>query len=857
MKKTKAGIFILSGICLFFAVIFGTALGLLLSNTVNTINNENFTEFSTALPTRLLDINGELITELSADEKRELIGMDELPQHLLDALLTREDRTFYKHRGFSLKALTRAVVGKLTGKTLGGGSTLTQQIAGTLYCDRTEMTIKRKLKELWWAIQMERRFSKNDILELYLNKIYLGGGTYGVNAASKYYFGHAASEITPAEAAILVVQLSNPGMYNPFEHPTVAQERQKEVLDSMVELNLLSKEQADYSFDEYWLGFDYTRTNSGAYYMREDKAPWFSAYVISELNQLIYGKADIYTGGYTVNTTMNLKHQLAAQDLMANRLEYANNSYQNDISSRRSDAISTYIPIVELLALTFDIPSLKVTQERNELQALKIYNTEINPIIDAMSLLFGIEGLKMEVANRVNAKMRQESGKTTIEGAMIAVENETGHITALVGGSKYDSDNQFIRATQAKLQPGSTFKPLYYSAAIDSREFTSVSLIQDAPYVFYNSDGVQYIPENFKGEWQGQVQLWYALAKSMNIPSLHVLEGIGFDAALNRASTLLGIPQEEWASRSFERVYPIGLGVCSVRPVELARAFAIFGNQGRVVTPFAVRSIEDRTGKTVLDNERNIRLEHQKMGKDAQVISPQTAFVMTEILKKSVTMGTLAYGSKYGTKLTYTDINGKRYTMPSAGKTGTTQNWQNAWAVGYTPYITAVVWFGFDKPGQSLGLALTGSTLSGPLWGDFMYVANEDYQPKDFPVPQTGIVKVKVCSVSGKLLTSACGDHATTQYFLEGTQPTTTCDYHINREYAEKLATSRLEKERFMAGIETPSVVDNSPLKIDLSFLDSNMIPSMEEEAPEEQNETDENTNPFMFDMENENFLLD
>ncbi len=856
MKKTKAGIFILSGICLFFAILFGTGLGLLLSNTVNTINNENFTEFATALPTRLLDINGELITELSADEKRELIGMDELPQHLLDALLTREDRTFYKHRGFSLKALVRAVVGKLTRKTLGGGSTLTQQIAGTLYCDRTEMTIKRKLTELWWAIQMERRYSKNDILELYLNKIYLGGGTYGVNAASKYYFGHPASEITPAEAAILVVQLSNPGMYNPFEHPSVAQERQKEVLDNMVELNLISKEAADYSFDEYWLGFDYTRTNSAAYYMREDKAPWFSAYVISELSRLIYGKADIYTGGYTVNTTMNLKHQLAAQELMANRLEYANNSYQSDISSRRSDAISTYIPIVELLALAFDIPSLKVTQERNELQALKIYNTEINPVIDTMSLLFGIEGLKMDVANRVNAKMRQESGKTTIEGALIAVENETGHITALVGGSKYDSDNQFIRATQAKLQPGSTFKPLYYSAAIDSREFTSVSLIQDAPYVFYNSDGVQYIPENFKGEWQGQVQLWYALAKSMNIPSLHVLEGIGFDAALNRAATLLNIPQEEWASRSFERVYPIGLGVCSVRPVELARAFAIFGNQGRVVTPFAVRSIEDRTGKLVLDNERNIRLEHQKMGKDAQVISPQTAFIMTEILKKSVTMGTLAYGSKYGTKLTYTDINGKRYTMPSAGKTGTTQNWQNAWAVGYTPYITAVVWFGFDKPGQSLGLALTGSTLSGPLWGDFMYVANEDYQPKDFPVPQTGIVKVKVCSVSGKLLTNACGDHATTQYFLEGTQPTTTCDYHINREYAEKLATSRLEKERFMAGIETPSVVDNSPLKIDLSFLDSNMIPSMEEEHSE-QPKNDNDTNPYMYDMENENFLLD
>ena len=195
---------------LFFALIFGVCLGALTALTVNTKNTEFIEEFNLSLPTKLYDINNELITEFAADEKREMININKLPQHFIDALITREDRIFYKHKGFSLKSIFRAVVGKLTNQQLGGGSTLTQQIAGTLYCDRTDYSITRKVVELWWAIQMERRFSKDEILELYLNKVYLGGGTYGVNAASKHYFGHGAEEITPAEAAILVIQLSNP-----------------------------------------------------------------------------------------------------------------------------------------------------------------------------------------------------------------------------------------------------------------------------------------------------------------------------------------------------------------------------------------------------------------------------------------------------------------------------------------------------------------------------------------------------------------------------------------------------------------------------------------------------------------------
>lgn len=411
MRKNKATIIFLCALSVILPVLFGTGLGTLLGMTQNIKNNEHFTEFTNALPTRLLDINGELITEFASDEKREMITLNELPQHLIDALITREDNIFFKHAGFSIKSIVRAFAGKLLRRSMGGGSTLTQQIAGTLYLDRTEITYTRKIKELWWAVQMERRYSKQEILELYLNKVYLGGGTYGVNAASKYYFGHSAREVTPAEAAILVIQLSNPGYYNPFEYPNRAMERQKYVLDEMAKTGFLSKDAAEQSFDDFWLNFDYTRINSSAYFMREDKAPWFSEFVRKELEKMMYGTMDVYTGGYTVHTTMNMKHQSAAQDIMQRYITWANNSYNRTRSSRRTSAASTYIPMTELLSLVFDIPQLKISEQRNEVVTMAAFKNTVNPTLDVLSLMFGIEELKIDVVNRVNAQTTETRKK--------------------------------------------------------------------------------------------------------------------------------------------------------------------------------------------------------------------------------------------------------------------------------------------------------------------------------------------------------------------------------------------------------------------------------------------------------------
>ena len=818
MDTIKKSTYIFVSALFVCAILFGAGLGLALSSTKFIIDNEQFTEFETALPTKLLDINGELITELASEEKREIVSIRKIPRHMLDALISREDRRFYEHRGFSAKAVFRAVVGKLTGMSLGGGSTLTQQIAGTLFCDRTDMSIRRKLKELWWAIQMERRYSKDEILELYLNKIYFGGGTYGVSAASKYYFGHDVTQITPAESAILVIQLSNPAFYNPFEYPNRAMDRQKDVLNTMVASGYITREEADSSFDEYWANFDYTRTASAAVFNHDDNAPWFSEYVRRELGNLIYGTEDIYTSGFTVNTTLNLKNQYIAQDVMDRYIRYANRTYQRSTGERTNQAFSVYTPMTELLALTFNLGGLKVSEQRNETISKAAYTNQINPVMDVMSLMFGIDSLKLGVVNKSNQQAKLNVSKTTIEGTMISLENETGYITALVGGSKFDSENQFIRAVQAKIQPGSSFKPLYYSAAIDSREFTPTTIISDTPVVFHTADGKPYIPQNFRGEWKGDVELWYALAHSMNVPSLKVLDGIGFDTAINRAISLLGIPKEEVPNRGFVPGYPIGLGVCSVRPVELARAYSIFAGGGKEVTPMAIRSVQDRNGNVVMNPEKDIRAAQQEKGPSAQVITPQTAFVMTELLKNTVKSGTLAGPSSNGTKFRYTDERGKQYQIPAAGKTGTTQNWADAWTAGFTPYYTSIFWFGFDKPGQSLGLQLTGSTLAGYAWADYMKKIHEGLPMKEFPKPATGVIEATVCSVSGGILTPECGNNKVTAWYLEGTQPTNVCTMHSTSNSGRTIALYRLQRELYKAGFGSDLIIkDTSPLSFDVN----------------------------------------
>lgn len=821
--KIKISTIITVSIISVFSIIFGCALGVGVAKTFDTKNSEQFTEIEQALPTKILDINGELITEFTSEEKRDIITIYEIPQHMLDALITREDRIFYEHSGFNTVAIIRAVIGQIFNISWGGGSTLTQQIAGTLYCDRKEMSIKRKLKELWWAIQMERRYSKNEILEIYLNKIYFGGGTYGVNAASKYYFGHSAREITPAESAILVIQLSNPAYYNPFEHPNIAKERQKYVLDSMVADGYITEEQSEASYDEYWLNFDYNRTDTSAFFMRDDKAPWFSEFVRRELNNMIYGNDDIYSSGFTVNTTGNLAHLRTATDIMEKAIENANKQYQEELKYKQRYALGTYIPMNELCILLFDLKALKMSNQRSQSKTITNFTTNITPMIDLFAVLCGIEDLKVGIINRATQMAQDKAKETTVEGTLINIENNTGYITALVGGSKFDASNQFIRATQARVQPGSAIKPLYYSAALDTKRFTAATNLIDAPYEFTSPDGNSYLPNNYGAAWHGNVLLWRALALSLNIPALKVLEGVGFDKAINRMGDLLDIPSDELAKRGFIPVYPLGLGTCSVRPIEMARAYAVFANGGKAIKPTAIRTVEDRNGNIIINNDQKVR---DNMLNPKQVISPENAFLMTEIMKSSVTIGTLRYGASMrsidpnltGSKFTFVDKQtGRKFDMPVSGKTGTTQNWGDAWAIGYTPYYTCAVWFGFDTPGKSMGTSMTGASLSGPPWGDFMMFANKDLPYKEFPIPEGKVKKATVCAETGELPVLGCP--TVTLWFMNDTSPKDYCSLHSDTS-AQEIIQERLRDYATISGTDVGTAIgDDSELELDLDFL--------------------------------------
>ncbi|PKL06217.1 MAG: penicillin-binding protein, partial [Spirochaetae bacterium HGW-Spirochaetae-9] len=756
----------------------GAALG----STVNIIRNENFTEFKSALPTKLFDIKGRLITEFFSEEKRNPVSVNELPPHLIGAFLTREDETFYSHRGFTLKSIARAAIGKLIGVNMGGGSTISQQLAGDLYDDRRDISLRRKIVELWWSLQIERRFSKPEILEMYLNRTIMGsGGLYGVEAASQYFFGHSARDCTPAESAIIAVQLSGPTLYNPFKNPQNARSRSKILLDQMVKNKVLHKEEADASFSAYWDNFDYKRVASSAYYMREDKAPWFSEYVRRQLeDDLLYGSADLYSDGLSVYTTLDLDQQQIADAYMKRGIERANASYKRASAQRFANADALYTPIVELLGLSFDLNPLFVSSSKGEAQAYQYFTSSINPTIDTIALLFGLGDLK-SLANAGTTKLKTDLEKTTVEGSFITIDNTTGYITTLIGGSNYGMSNQWIRATQSKIQPGSTFKPLYYSAAIDSRKITEGSMIYDAPTIFYNDDGTPYIPLNFKGEWMGTVLAWQALARSMNVPSVKVLETVGFDAAIERAAALLGVTDPKEIQKTFPRLYPLGLGIIGVSPLQMARAFSVFANGGKAVTPIAIRYVEDRNGNVILEPEKDAREALRMMGSSIQLISPQNAAIMTDMLKRVVASGTLAGASGSGSTMKQKGDRGTSYIIPLAGKTGTTVNWADAWTVGFSPYYTAAIWFGFDKPGNSLGVEQTGATIAAPIWADYMRDIHKGLEYKDFPSPQSGIAQVSVCAVSGLLPTEFCDEGQVNLLYLDETQPIKSCDLHKDK----------------------------------------------------------------------------
>ncbi len=797
------------------ALLIGSGLGFFLSTSVSTDIREDLSTYKPALPTQILDRNGELITEIFSDEKRDIVPIRDIPKILVYALISREDETFFEHHGFSFRGTFRAawniLLDKL-GSRLGyhsGGSSLTQQVAGKHYADRKDISIKRKLKELWYSFQFERTMSKEEILQLYMNEMYFGHNAYGVEAASQFYFGHSAKDITLAEAAILVIQLASPALYSPINHPDRAKSRQEDVLDQMVSLGYATREEADLSMQQYWDNYNYTRSNiASAYFDNNSKAPYFSEYVRIQLNDMLYGAVNINKDGYIVHTTLDLGYQHIADSVMNNAFHSINERYKNKADDRLGIVDNSYVPIIDMLGLAFNLEDIQVAGARQKKAARAVFYKKLTPALNVVSMMLGISDIN-NISEVAYSKDQQSAKKTTVEGALITIDDHTGQILAMVGGSDFET-KKYNRAVDAQVQPGSSFKPLYYSAAISSRKFTPSTRMYDGPIIFYDDDGNQYTPTNYLGSWEGSVLLRYALAHSMNVPSLQVLQGIGFEAAIDRASKMLGKYDQRENRTLFPRSFPLGLGVTSVAPIDMARAFATFPNRGKAVEPIAITSVLDRNGSTILEPEKERLREAQRNRKDDQIMSPQTAYIMVSMLQSTVEYGTLKWR-----RINIGGFDG----MPMAGKTGTTQNWGDAWTVGFSPYYTTAVWFGFDTPGNSLGRELTGATAAGPYWAQYMKEIHRGLPRIQFDKPETGLVEQKVCAVSGKLPTKYCTDGLVDEIFLAGTEPKEFCDIHTFEKERDDELINRLQDtltiENF--GIDTFDTGNNSLTIPDLS----------------------------------------
>ncbi len=748
-------------------LISGVLGGKIIAFSHNLKSQQVFEETTPALPTRILDRNGNLITELFADEKRTLRSIQEISNNLVIALTTREDQDFFYHNGLSIQGTARAVVNILLGRFVSGGSTLTQQVAGYIYADRRDFSLNRKIIELWWAWNMEKNFTKKEILEYYLNYVPFGNTTYGAEAASQFFFRHSSEEMTPVEAAILVVQLSSPGRNSPYRNPERAKSRSTVVLNQMEKAGYFSQQEIDDFINDYWnVSRIWTISNSdNAYSVRQDKAPYFTEYIRAQMLSILDDDSTLlYKGGLRVYTTLDLDMQEAADTLMTAKIKDWNRIHDRGLASRQNYADYKLLPLLELLGASVNLKQRSLSGGVTSSQRSNVRKEVSEKLVPTVALISKLFGLK--TTQNLFDESIQYQGKNVkaslIQSALVTLDNKTGGILAMRGGSEFNLNNQFNRAAFGRLQPGSTFKPFIYSEAIASKKFTAATHIKDVPRVFIDPNGSTYQPNNYLGELTGDVLLRTALSKSMNIPAVYVLSQIGFDAAIQRSASFLGVTSQAAIERDFPRSYPLALGVVSVSPLQLARAYSAFPNLGEVHDPYSIQKVTNNKGETLFD----FTTPQETAKRTHRVLDESSGLIMLSILRSTTSVGTLANPIRRAGGLDF----------PVGGKTGTTQNWADAWAAGFSPAYSTVIWVGFDKRGNSLGLNLTGSTASGTAWAFYMKEIHKNIDPDTlrFPLPKdmSNLIYVDVSAKTG-LLPTENTSKIINEIFLKGTEPTT------------------------------------------------------------------------------------
>ncbi len=681
-------------------------------------------DYRPKLPLRIYSAEGALLGEFG-EERRTLTPINDIPKVMVDAVLAIEDTRFFEHGGVDYKGMLRAGLANLGKVKSQGASTITMQVARNVYLS-SEKTYTRKIYEILLTFKLEHLLTKEKILEIYMNQIFLGHRAYGFAAASEVYFGKPLKDVSIAEAAMLAGLPKAPSAYNPISNPKRARIRQLYIIDRMEENGFITPDQARLAREEP-LQLRNANHNVGVN----------ADYVAEMARQLVYAQYgdDAYTRGLNVYTTLNAGEQeVAYAALRKGIMDYERRqryrgpekfialpSDAQALEDVIDDTLAQHPDNGDVLAaVVLEASTKSMTVQRPDGEKIVITGDGLKPVESGLS-----DKAAPNIKIRPGAVIRViETGKgkwsatqlPEVEGAFVAVDPRTGAIRALVGGFDFQK-NKFNHVTQAWRQPGSSFKPFLYSAALE-KGVGPATLVNDAPMFFgANVTGGQpWEPRNYDGKFEGPMPLRTALAKSRNIPSIRVLE--------------FTTPQfgQEWVTRfGFEAsrhpaYLTMALGAGSVTPMQMATAFSVFANGGYRINPWLISKITDHKGQ-VLSAYTPKPLEEQP-----QAIDARNAFIMNSMLQTVAKSGTAARAQA---TLKRPDI---------YGKTGTTNDAVDAWFAGFQPTLTAITWIGYDTP-RNLGSRETGGGLSLPIWISFMQHALKDVPVATYPVPP-GVVNM-------------------------------------------------------------------------------------------------------------------
>jgi penicillin-binding protein 1A len=729
--------------------------------------------------TSLADYQPSIITTVYADDNRKIaeffkerrivIPLNDMPRLLIDAFVAAEDSRFYKHRGIDFISIVRAFVKNLeAGTIVQGGSTITQQVTKSFLLT-PERSYKRKLREAILAYRIDKAFSKDDILYLYLNQIYLGHGAYGVQAAAENYFGKSVKDLNLAECAILAGLPQAPSKYSPFRHPERAKQRQIYVLNRMVAETYITNIQATEAINTK-LDIKPRRN------LYIEEVPFYTEHVRRHLEKK-YGTDALYTQGLQVYTAVSLKLQkIARAEIQKGLFELdKREGYRGPLEHIKPEEIESYS---QTLQVELDKKPLEAgttvkgvviaVNDRKKTVAVRLGNTRGTIALKDMiwarkpDLEVAYYNVKLKrpsqalaVGDVILVKAKgKEKGKEKwmlaleqmpiAQSALMSIEVGTGLVKAMIGGRDF-RQTQFNRAIQSRRQPGSAFKPLIYSAALDKeyedpkKIYTPATVIIDSAIVYTDEErDFTWKPRNYKETFYGPTLFRKALTKSRNLVTIKILQDIGVDYAIEYAGKL-GIES------NLSRDLSIALGSSGISLLELLRAYSVFANQGYLVEPVFILKVVDRNGNVL----EEMAPERKK------VIEKSTAYIMTNLLEGVVQHGT-------GRRV-------KALKRPAAGKTGTTNNLFDAWFVGYTPEYITGVWVGLDEEAP-MGYGETGSRAASPIWLGFMKRALEGKPVKVFQAPE-GVEFAKIDADTG-LLPVPESKNVVFECFKEGTVPT-------------------------------------------------------------------------------------